>query len=60
MPQDRQIECPACGSQFKVELSIEACQGCPLTGTCGKKKCPYCGREFIPDLRLIELSEEYE
>lgn len=58
MTENRQVECPACGSQFKVELSLEACNGCPLAKSCGKKKCPYCGTEFIPDLRLLEISKE--
>lgn len=58
MDENRQVECPACGSQFKVELSLEACIGCPLAKSCGKKKCPYCGTEFVPDLRLLEISED--
>jgi len=58
MTENRQVECPGCGSQFEVELSLGACNGCPLAKSCGKKKCPYCGTEFIPDLRLLEVSEE--
>ncbi len=57
MSKNNQVQCPTCGSQFEVELSREACNGCPLAKHCGKKKCPYCGTEFMPDLNLLELSE---
>ncbi|MFB6214830.1 MAG: hypothetical protein ABEI54_03070 [Candidatus Bipolaricaulia bacterium] len=58
MSNQDQVQCPTCGSQFEVELSLAACDGCPLANCCGRKKCPYCGTEFVPDLNLLELSEE--
>jgi len=41
------MKCSFCGFEFdeKAPDSV-SCKGCPMSGRCGKIKCPRCGFEM--------------
>ncbi|WP_422447892.1 hypothetical protein [Thermoanaerobacterium sp. DL9XJH110] len=49
------IKCGFCGYEFD-ENSREAagCRGCPMSGRCGKIKCPRCGFENVRQSGLFK------
>ncbi|MCR4431247.1 MAG: hypothetical protein NUV45_09550 [Tepidanaerobacteraceae bacterium] len=42
------MKCSFCGFEFdEKSLDSASCRGCPMSGRCGKIKCPRCGFEMV-------------
>lgn len=50
------MKCPLCG--YKGDDWDIACAGCPMAKGCGKKRCPNCGYEFVPESSLEKLAKK--
>jgi len=48
------MKCSLCG--YQGENCSNSCQGCPLA--CGKKKCPNCGCEILPESYLEKAAKK--
>jgi Fe2+ transport system protein FeoA len=40
------MKCSFCGHEFREEEARRGCVGCPVSGGCGKLRCPNCGFEM--------------
>ncbi|HHW01807.1 MAG TPA: hypothetical protein GXX35_03145 [Thermoanaerobacterales bacterium] len=42
------MKCSFCGLEFDEKSPDAAsCKGCPMSGHCGKIRCPRCGFEMV-------------
>ncbi|RJR13016.1 hypothetical protein C4588_01370 [Candidatus Parcubacteria bacterium] len=49
------IKCSFCGHEFNDHDSKSGCNGCPMSKTCNKSKCPNCGFEMPKEPGLIKF-----
>ena len=47
------MKCPLCGFNFNEDEARAACQGCPLSGSCGMVRCPNCNYDVPRQSRLL-------
>jgi len=52
-------KCSFCGYTFGGKESLKACDGCPMTKTCNKFKCPNCGYEMLKEPGLVKLFKKW-
>lgn len=49
------MKCGFCGYEFdEGDEGVKACSGCPMSGRCGKVKCPRCGYENVKNIGLLK------
>ncbi|ADL06961.1 hypothetical protein [Thermosediminibacter oceani] len=49
------MKCGFCGYEFdEEERGARTCGGCPMSGRCGKVKCPRCGYEMVKPSGLFK------
>lgn len=49
------MKCQLCGMEYRASDGIRACKGCPMSGNCGRLKCPGCGYENPVESKLLKM-----
>lgn len=53
------MKCSFCGYEFQEEESKTSCNGCPMSKSCGKQKCPNCGFEMPKEPKIISFLKKW-
>lgn len=53
------MKCTLCGYEFDEQDGENACNGCPLAGSCKMVRCPNCGYDVILEPKLIKTYKKW-